>query len=104
MSFTSAARCSVGKLPTCTGAIWRCIAGERGKARPVVDVDQDGTVGLRKGEIAPKPFEPGDGRGLERERLEPVLTPLGPRAGEARVRAVPAEEPAVGHPVELHHR
>jgi len=35
-------------------------------------------VRLRKGHIAPEHLEPQDGRGLECERLEPVLVHRGP--------------------------
>src|SRR5437879_11045889 len=52
------------------------------EARPIVDVDQHGAVGLRKGDIAPEHLEPEDRRGLERERLEPVLVHHGPLARE----------------------
>src|SRR5205823_7919451 len=74
------------------------------EARPIVDVDQHGAVGLRKGDIAPEHLEPEHRRGLERERLEPVLVHRGPLAREPRLRAVPVEETTVGHAVELHDR
>src|SRR5438046_438705 len=74
------------------------------EARPIVDVDQHGAVALRKGDIAPEYLEPEDRRGLERERLEPVLVHRGPLAREPSLRAVPVEETTVGHAVELHDR
>ena len=81
----------------------RRVLAKRREARPVVDVDQDGAVGLRKCDIAPEHLEPEDRRRLERERLEPVLVHRGPLAGKAGLRAVPVEEATVGHAVELHH-
>ena len=81
----------------------RRVLAKRREARPIVDVDEHGAVGLRKGDIATEHLEPEGGRGLECERLEPVLVHRGPRAGEPRLRAVPVEEVTVGHAVELHH-
>src|SRR6266516_3378004 len=77
---------------------------ERGEAGPVVDVDQHRPVGLGERDVAAEHLESEDGRRLEGERLEVVLIHLGTLAREPGVRAVPVEEPTVGHAVELHHR
>src|SRR5437588_1036732 len=77
---------------------------ERGKAGPVVDVDQDGPVGLRERDVAAEHFESENRRRLEGERLEAILIHQGTLAGEPRIRPVPIEKPAVGHAVKLHYR
>src|SRR2546422_6587125 len=82
----------------------RRILTEGREAWPVVDVDQHRTVGLRERDVAPEYLEPEDRRRLERERLQPVLVDRRARPREPRVRSVPVEEPAVGHPVELDDR
>src|SRR5436309_3720162 len=82
----------------------RGILTEGREAWPVVDVDQHRTVGLRERDVAPEYLEPEDRRRLERERLQPVLLDRRARPREPRVRPVPAEAPAAGHPVALDDR
>ena len=82
----------------------RRLVTERREARPVVDVDEHGAIGLGERDVAPEHLEPQDRRRFERQRLQPILVDLGPLARQPRVRAVPTEEAPVGHPVELHDR
>src|SRR5207247_11312711 len=77
---------------------------ERREARPVVDVDQHGTVGLGERHVAPEHLQAENRRRLERERLQAVLIHLRSLSGEPRLRAVPPEETSVRDAVELHDR
>src|SRR5439155_20823 len=77
---------------------------ERREARPVVDVDQHGTVGLGERHVAPEHLQAENRRRLERERLQAVLVHLRSLSGEPRLRAVPPEETSVRDAVELHDR
>src|SRR5207244_9235107 len=65
---------------------------ERREARPVVDVDQHGTVGLGERHVAPEHLQAENRRRLERERLQAVLVHLRSLSGVPLLRAVSPDD------------